>query len=79
MTLRIVEMLRKGELDPNVAVQLLGQLPAAVDSDMEGGAPKRKREADAGDEKGDDDDDISGDMGPVEDILQQAKQAKRET
>ena len=78
MTLRIVAMLRKGELDPNVAVQLLGQLPAAVDSDMEGGAPKRKREADAGDEKGDDDD-ISGDMGPVEDVFQQAKQAKRET
>lgn len=76
MTLRIVEMLRKGELDPNVAVQLLGQLPAAVDSDMEGGAPKRKREPDAGDEKGDED---SGDMGPVEEVLQQAKQAKKET
>ena len=69
MTPRIAEMLRKGELDPSVAVQLLGQLPAAMDSDMEGGAPKRKREDDTGDR----------DMQPVEEVLEQAKQAKKDT
>ena len=76
MTLRIAEMLRKGELDPSVAVQLLGQLPAAMDSDMEGGAPKRKREDDTGDR---DDGDASDDMQPVEEVLEQAKQAKKDT
>ena len=78
MTLRIVEMLRKGELHPAVAVQILGQLPDAVASEMDGGAPKRKREPDD-DYDGQEDDDVSDDLQPVEEILRQAKQAKKET
>ena len=78
--LRIVEMLRKGELDPNLAMQLLGGgLADATEPSVDGKArdelaKKRPRE---GDDGGESPNGIHDDSG-LDDLLDQAMKAKKD-
>ena len=68
VTLRIVEMYQKGELDSSVAMQLLGNT---------GGVPldvSKKRPLEVGDTKQDGESDPEGES--LDELLQQAKKAK---
>lgn len=73
VTQRIVAMYQKGDLDPAVAMQLLGQAHTAKKStsDTEGDSKKRPLE--------DHDATGEGDGPSLDDILQQAKRAKNDS
>ena len=76
VTLRIVGMMQKGELDPSVAMHLLGN-GGLADSAM--GVGGTKRPLSSADPKSPDDGSADGDVGEsLDEILQQAKKAKME-
>ena len=70
--MRIVQMFQQGELDANVAMQLLGGA-----CDLLGGSKKRPLEADASGSNGQDSQET--DAASLDDLLETAKRAKLET
>eukprot|EP00435_Cladocopium_sp_Y103_P065251 s55_g27.t1 len=79
VTLRIVDMYQRGELDASVAMQLLGSGVGSLVSEPKGPEPaggKLKRSRDDGD-KSEPDEEAEGES--LDELLTQAKKAKMET
>ena len=80
MTLRIVDMYQRGELDASVAMQLLGSGVGSMNQDLGGNTRSGKRPHDQqGDASEHCEGEGPGDDESLDDLLNQAKRAKMET